>query len=965
MSSQNTTEEIDRESNEIGEAKHIETAPIMTPIPGLSKFIRKEPSSEANPMIMKCEEKNETDSEDSEKEEENEIKMVGKMDRSEIVAISIQKPGLKEAPMNNENEHFENGQELKKSNEKEDETENQIVIVENAESEIKEIKPKVEIDDNQREQKLEILPKTANKKKVNVIRKPNSEPRDSLLIRFQKRSEKVDSYALLNIPKKEGEIDQEMQKDMEESELRKWEDPKGRVHTFLKRFVKPSPKIYKKKKVGKNKYEIIAENNSDIETRSYMAKSRRFHHHFNPYQTVDFEENEEEEEMEISNPTFWSKRGMIRSASTNIRSSKRNNQNRLNLLSQIEKINGRKGNLKRKNYKGRQLKERIKMNQSLGGATLKRQRKASVNVGAPMGRKLKFKRRNRMFQSQVVGNVQPQRPRSAMNKRPRAVNVGAGFKNPRRLKHLVSSPMRLKHKNSWGQKGLLTDFLKNENGEKESNRDQREFERDSARSHTSARMETLTVELDENRSVCLDDMESKLSLFFKKTLVYASKIELLKMKSHKMSGENMTYSIFRKFCNPDNGQLSVENFHELINFLQYPTSRIAIDKIMIFLKRFKEGAKTNWNRQEDQEMANSRNRRRVETFPRSNQQNFRNEFKNSRFSDEDNQLNQGMEISNGNLVYEEFRELFTSHKIMTPEIFLFSNWTPTENLELAIPDPEFYLFRQIVMLTSRQLIDTSRIIRTLRAYTAQSVFDYLKMFNSDKKFEGDLRPQFEPILNPKSERIRKKSQTQALPDKFQMTNHSFGNNLVKSFRLNNSQRLNDFEMEESNPKYQTLKLGHSMDISPFLASNQISVVNLKKSRKLEKQLVHETVESDFTARLTRPGSILRSYIRKIKRPSENNLEMESMEFHQPDNQNDILNLESSPRIEDQTSSFVEGPKEIANFIDVDTVRQFLNFHNVIFLNEDLEVLMNCLGASSGILEFNLFSRLFYSRMWDF
>ena len=962
MSSQNTTEEIDREANEIAKAKQIESAPIMTPMSGLSKFIREGPNSEANPVIMKYEEKNEKDSEDSEKGEEIESRMVGKIDRSEIVEISIQKVGLEEVPTNKENESFENGQERKKSNEKEDETEDQIAIVENTKSEIKEIKPNLEINENQREQKLEILPRTANKKKMNMIRKQNSEPRDSLLIRFQKRSEKVDSYALLNIPKKEGELDQESKKNMKESELRKWEDPNGRVHTFLKRFVKPSPKIYKKKKVGKNKYEIIAENNSDIETRSYMAKSRRFHHHFNPYQTVDFEENEEEEEMEISNPTFWSKRGMIRSASTNIRSSKRNNQNRLNLLSQIEKINGRKGNLKSKNYKGRKLKERVKINQSLGGATLKRQRKASVNVGAPARRKLKFKRQNRMFQSQVVGNVNSRRPRSEINKRPRAVNVGAGFKNPRRLKHLISSPMRRKHKSSWGQKGLLTDFLKNENGEMESIRDQQEGERNSARSHTSARMETLTVELDENRSVCLDDMESKLSLFFKKTLVYASKIELLKMKSHKISGENMTYSIFRKFCNPDNGQLSVENFHELIRFLQYPSSRIAVHKIMIFLKRFKEGARSNWNRPEDQDLPN---RKRVETFPRSNQQNFKNEFKNSRISDEDNHLNHEMERSNGNLVYEEFRELFTSHKIMTPEIFLFSNWTPTENLELVIPDPEFYLFRQILMLTSRQLVDTSRIIRALRAYTAQSVFDYLKMFNSDKKFEGDLRPQFEPIINLKSERARKKSQTQALPEKFQMTNHSFGNNLVKSFRLNSSQRLNEFDMEESSPKYQTLKLGHSMDISPFLASNQISVVNLKKSHKLEKQMVHDNTESDFTARLTRPNSILRSYIRKIKRPSENNFEMESMEFHQTDNHNDVLNLESSPPIEDQTLSFVEGPKEIANFIDVDTVRQFLNFHNVIFLDEDLEVLMNCLGASSGILEFNLFSRMFYSRMWDF
>ena len=80
----------------------------------------------------------------------------------------------------------------------------------------------------------------------------------------------------------------------------------------------------------------------------------------------------------------------------------------------------------------------------------------------------------------------------------------------------------------------------------------------------------ITVELEEDKSVCLEDMETKLCFFFKKTLVYASKIELLKLKAQKENGEHNIYSLFRQFCDPENGKLMITSMQFLVEVLQFP-----------------------------------------------------------------------------------------------------------------------------------------------------------------------------------------------------------------------------------------------------------------------------------------------------------------------------------------------------------------------------------------------------------
>ena len=63
---------------------------------------------------------------------------------------------------------------------------------------------------------------------------------------------------------------------------------------MLSRFMKPAPKIYKKKQIGKKKYLIHAQPKPGIEGESYHAKNKKSKNkrNFNTYQTIEFDDDE-------------------------------------------------------------------------------------------------------------------------------------------------------------------------------------------------------------------------------------------------------------------------------------------------------------------------------------------------------------------------------------------------------------------------------------------------------------------------------------------------------------------------------------------------------------------------------------------------------------------------------------------------------------------------------------------------
>lgn len=386
--------------------------------------------------------------------------------------------------------------------------------------------------------------------------------------------------------------------------------------------------------------------------------------------------------------------------------------------------------------------------------------------------------------------------------------------------------------------------------------------------------ETITVELNEDKSVCLDDMETKLCLLFKKILVYSSKLELLKLKAYKKSGEQKVYSMFRKYCDPSHGTLSAEKLDEMLSLLELPLSEQTITNFILFLEKYTE-------------------------------------------KDEDSPLE---------LIYPDFRQLFISHKVMTNETFLFSDWTENqmhkENINLE--NEEFYLFRQIILLTDKQILDIKRIIYTLKAYKAESLFDYILLFSPDQKAEQ--KKNFKPKINFESERVKFQQHKRQNVSTQDIKHHSFSNNqqvLTQSV----DQGFDHFEQEDESP-YQTQTMKSSLIPNRSLLQNHMRASTPRRNRKF----------ADDNA-------------------FENHFELQNDAYDEYEDNIEIKQNLNYSKVEEENDLHDKS-------INVDTLRNFLNFHGVMFLEEDIELVMNYFGNTDGNLIFQEFSNFFYSSLWE-
>jgi len=467
----------------------------------------------------------------------------------------------------------------------------------------------------------------------------------------------------------------------------------------------------------------------------------------------------------------------------------------------------------------------------------------------------------------------------------------------------------------------------------------------------------ITVELEEDRTVCLDDMETKLCLFFKKTLVYASKIELLKLKAQRENGEHNIYSLFRQFCDPDTGKLTITSMEFLVEVLQYPMEEYDISGILLFLEKFKE----------------------VES---------------------DAVLE---------LEYGEFRELFISHKVSTPEIYLFSNWTPDVNKEFVLPDSEFYLLRQILMLTTRQIQDITRIINALRAYTSDSLFNYISLFNEENdKIEGNLnnffyndgeveemKESFQVQIDFTSKRVQNQGLERPKSAYIEGEVPSFSNNITtRSFRnpsfagspqveenkvelkmqieekkesKGNDEEINEQEVSEREIETRS---NYSSLLKPQSILNQH--IRYKKVKRIKhmSEFGKRKKKSKKTVKQTpNQNGVLQDPIIHKKVKTETNDEQEEMVKGNLNNaeeveiMNELIKNEENKAMQ-VNASYQKSLESQANYIDVSTIRNFLNFHGVMFLEEDLELVMHCLGSAHGIVDREAFKRFFYSPLWD-
>jgi Ca2+-binding EF-hand superfamily protein len=184
--------------------------------------------------------------------------------------------------------------------------------------------------------------------------------------------------------------------------------------------------------------------------------------------------------------------------------------------------------------------------------------------------------------------------------------------------------------------------------------------------------------------------------FFSKCFVYLSKIEHLKIKLHKENIESTTYSLFRYFRHKQSSFISVKGLKNVLNSLNISLSTKSLQSLFWYLSKYRDPQATRTSRP---------------SFPRKfSMANFHNTSSSPNYF----------------LSYSEFRELFSSFKILIPQIYLESDWNSNElSNELYIPPVISSLMRQIILLNSRFIFDISKLIQQLKRFNIKQLFGHL------------------------------------------------------------------------------------------------------------------------------------------------------------------------------------------------------------------------------------------------
>ena len=254
-------------------------------------------------------------------------------------------------------------------------------------------------------------------------------------------------------------------------------------------------------------------------------------------------------------------------------------------------------------------------------------------------------------------------------------------------------------------------------------------------------------------TMSVEDMEAKLRVLFKKMLVYGSKIETIKLKIDKVNGETSCYALYRRFCDQESGELSLSGLRELLHALNFPVGNKMLLKMLIYLSKFEPSvpmatyhpSQTDvfiespyMNFSEVHTAPNNMfdpvpNFSRLNNITATKERDRLSSIKGPRmFMSHEGALGSPQSPENITLKYGCFRQLFTSHKIKIPEIYLFCNWeSQGSRVDVQIPESEYYLMRQILMLFQKQLKDMTRVMVSMKPYTAEQMFDYLSSYSPE------------------------------------------------------------------------------------------------------------------------------------------------------------------------------------------------------------------------------------------
>jgi hypothetical protein len=360
------------------------------------------------------------------------------------------------------------------------------------------------------------------------------------------------------------------------------------------------------------------------------------------------------------------------------------------------------------------------------------------------------------------------------------------------------------------------------------------------------------------------------------------------MKLYKTSDETLIYTFFQNFANPETNMFDLISFQTLFGFLNLSIDDSMIYKMLICLKKFKLSHKTQLLLSES--LKNSNTLKNSHPFSYS-------------------------------LNYQQFRELFMSHKIRSSEAYLTSEWRSISgDPESFLAQADYFLLRQILILFGKKIRDVSRVVQSLREHSADVVYDFMLRFRIEGG--GDERGFRSHSVSPGPSFSN---------NGLGWANQDKNENLPK---MNSIQEKEEFRTEtdyytEGESKADSGMLGNVMKGSSkrTIRSNLLNKF-LRRSPDYHSQTRRKVFDNNYKFQPFSPNNS------KLKKSRQNNFTLNSMELQEK------------------------------TCLDLASMKAFFSFLRIDYLKEDLYLLMSSIGAEEGYLSLRQFTNFLDSLVWE-
>lgn len=221
-----------------------------------------------------------------------------------------------------------------------------------------------------------------------------------------------------------------------------------------------------------------------------------------------------------------------------------------------------------------------------------------------------------------------------------------------------------------------------------------------------------------NEKIINKSMRNVLLMFFRKVLVFNSKLEGLKQKLYK-SGSNFSInSLIQRILPPNQKNMSLNDISEFFMGLNFNYNTQNINKVMMYCARFNRLPSQIFDEPQKTDNYHISGSGKLINVPRPS-----------------TKLSKDIPKSQESLFYEQLEDFFLPIK---EEGTIISDDTVDRRLQnssqsITNEEAEFHLLRQIIILSMRKLDDLGWVIRSLQLFPLEDIFIAAKtpMINPD------------------------------------------------------------------------------------------------------------------------------------------------------------------------------------------------------------------------------------------